>query len=147
MKQGYLLFGQYLAELAALASLPEHEKRRLPFLTKQYIAALAPTNFMATNPEVLKRALVTEGASLVQGLANLAADAHRGRISMSEQRAFEAGRNPAGTPGSVVFRNELIELLQYAPATERVHRRPLVIVPPCINKYYVLYLQPENSSP
>jgi polyhydroxyalkanoate synthase len=145
IKQAYLLFGQYLAELAALASLPEHGKQRLAFLTKQYVDALAPTNFMATNPEALKRALETEGASLVQGFANLVADAQRGRISMSDEKAFEVGRNLAVTPGSVVFRNELIEVLQYAPTTERVHRRPLVIVPPCINKYYVLDLQPENS--
>ena len=145
IKQAYLLFGQYLAELATLASLPEHDKQRLAFLTKQYVDALAPTNFMATNPEALKRALETEGASLVQGFANLVADARRGRISMSDERAFQVGRNLAVTPGSVVFRNELIELLQYAPTTERVHRRPLVIVPPCINKYYVLDLQPENS--
>jgi polyhydroxyalkanoate synthase len=120
IKQGYLLFGEYLAELAALAALPQHEKQRLAFVTKHYIDALAPTNFVATNPEVLKRALSTEGASLVQGLANLAADAQRGRISMSDQAAFEVGRNLAVTPGSVVFRNDLIELLQYAPATERV---------------------------
>lgn len=145
LKQGYLLFGQYLAELATLASLPHHEKQRLAFLTKQYVDALAPTNFMATNPEVLKRALVTEGASLVQGLANLAHDAQRGRISMSDEKAFEVGMNLAVTPGSVIFRNELIELLQYTPTTERVHRRPLVIVPPCINKYYVLDLSPESS--
>jgi len=145
IKQGYLLFGEYLAELATLAALPEPEKRRLAFVTKQYIDALAPTNFVATNPEALKRALSTEGASLMQGLANLAADAQRGRISMSDEAAFKVGVNLAVTPGSVVFRNELIELLQYAPTTERVYRRPLVIVPPCINKYYVLDLQAENS--
>ena len=145
LKQGYLLFGEYLAEAAALAALPEPDKHRLAFLTRQYVDALAPTNFMATNPEVLNRALSTEGASLAQGLANLAADASRGRISMSDERAFEVGRNLAVTPGSVVFRNELIELLQYAPTTARVRRRPLVIVPPCINKYYVLDLQPDNS--
>ena len=145
LKQGYLLLGEYLSELANVASLPEEDKKRLAFVTKQYVDALAPTNFMATNPEVLKRALSTEGASLVRGLANLAADARRGRISMSDEQAFEVGRNLAVTPGNVVFRNELIELLQYAPATPRVHRRPLVIVPPCINKYYVLDLQPGNS--
>ena len=145
LKQGYLLFGEYLAELATIAPLPERDKQRLVFVTKQYVDAMAPTNFMPTNPEVLKRALSTEGASLVQGLANLAADARRGRISMSDKEAFEVGRNLAVTPGSVVFRNELFELLQYAPTTQRVHRRPLVIVPPCINKYYVLDLQPGNS--
>ncbi len=145
MKQGYLLLGEYLGELAMLAPLPEQERHRLEFLTRQCVDALAPTNFMATNPEVLKRALSTDGASLVRGLANLAADARRGRITMSDERAFDVGRNVGVTPGSVVFRNELIELIQYAPATARVHRRPLVIVPPCINKYYILDLQPENS--
>jgi len=145
MKQSYLLLGEYLGELATLASLPEHDKHRLMFLTKQYVDALAPSNFMATNPDALKRALSTDGTSLVQGLANLAEDTRRGRITMSDERAFEVGRNLAVTPGSVVFRNELIELIQYAPTTARVHRRPLVIVPPCINKYYVLDLQPENS--
>ena len=145
MKQGYLLLGEYLGELATLASLPEQDRRRLMFLTRQYVDALAPTNFMATNPEVQKRALATDGASLVQGLANLAGDARRGRITMSDERAFGVGRNLGVTPGSVVFANELIELIQYAPTTPRVHRRPLVIVPPCINKYYILDLQPANS--
>ena len=145
LKQGYLLVGDYLNELAQIASLPDHDKHRLTFLTKQYVDALAPTNFVATNPEVQKRALATEGASLMQGLANLVADARRGRISMSDASAFGVGRNLAVTPGSIVFRNELIELVQYVPTTARVHRRPLVVVPPCINKYYILDLQPENS--
>jgi len=145
MKQGYLLVGEYLDELAALPSLPEHDRHRLRFLTRQYVDALAPTNFATTNPEVQKRALSTDGASLARGLANLVADARKGRISMSDESAFAVGRNLAITPGSVVFRNELIELIQYAPTTARVHRRPLVIVPPCINKYYILDLQPENS--
>ncbi|MDH5245016.1 MAG: class I poly(R)-hydroxyalkanoic acid synthase [Betaproteobacteria bacterium] len=145
MKQGYLLLGEYLGEAALLAPLPEPDKQRLLFLTKQSLDALAPTNFIATNPDALKRALSTEGASLLRGIANLAEDARRGRITMSDERAFEVGRNLAVTPGSVVYRNDLIELIQYAPTTARVHRRPLVIVPPCINKYYILDLQPENS--
>jgi polyhydroxyalkanoate synthase len=145
MKQSYLLAAEYLNELAASAALPETEKKRLVFATKQFADALAPTNFVATNPVVLKRALETEGASLVQGFANLAADAQRGHISRSDASAFAVGRNLAVTPGSVVFRNPLIELIQYAPSTARVYRRPLLIVPPCINKYYILDLQPANS--
>jgi polyhydroxyalkanoate synthase len=145
MKQGYLLASEYLKELAASSALPDPEKKRLVFATKQFVDALSPTNFVATNPVVLKRAIATEGASLVHGFANLAADAQRGRISMSDGGAFAVGRNLAVTPGSVVFRNPLIELIQYAPSSARVYRRPLLVVPPCINKYYILDLQPENS--
>jgi polyhydroxyalkanoate synthase len=94
---------------------------------------------------VLERALATEGMSVAQGMANLAGDVERGRISMTDESAFAVGRNLAMTPGDVVHRNELIELIQYRPTTEQVHRRPLIIIPPCINKYYVLDLQPANS--
>jgi len=145
LRQTYLLASAYVTELTALARLPELERRRLAFMTRQYLDAIAPTNFAATNPEVLQRALATEGMSVAQGFANLAADIERGRISMTDQSAFAVGRNLAVTPGHVVYRNELIELIQYEPATEQVHRRPLVIVPPCINKYYILDLQPANS--
>ena len=145
LKDAYLLYGEYLASLAALAQLPPAEKARLQFVTRQYIDAIAPSNFPATNPDVLRRAIETDGQSLVRGFTNLLADARRGRITMSDESAFEIGRNIAATPGSVVFRNELIELLQYDATTPTVHRRPLVIVPPCINKYYILDLRPENS--
>ena len=145
LKQGYLLAGEYLADCIALMPLSPSERHRLAFVMRQYLDALAPTNFPSTNPEVVKRALATEGASLAQGLQNLAADVRKGRISMTDERAFAVGRNLAVTPGDVIFRNELIELIQYRPTTPRVHRRPLVIVPPCINKYYILDLQPENS--
>ena len=145
LRQCYLLASAYVTELTALARLPEPEQRRLAFMTRQYLDAIAPTNFAATNPEVLERALATEGMSVAQGIANLAGDVERGRISMTDESAFAVGRNLAMTPGDVVYRNELIELIQYRPTTEQVHRRPLVIVPPCINKYYVLDLQPANS--
>ncbi len=145
LRQSYLLYASYLRELAALAPLPEQDKRRLAFATRQYVDAIAPTNFPATNPDVLRRAVETEGASLVQGLRNLADDARKGRITMTDERAFEVGRNLAVTPGSVVYRNELFELLQYDPTTPKVGRRPIVMVPPCINKYYILDLTPANS--
>jgi polyhydroxyalkanoate synthase len=145
LRQWYLLYGEYLQELARLAPLPDPQKRRLQFALHQYVDAIAPTNYPATNPEVLERAIATEGASLVQGLRNLAQDMQKGRITMSDETAFGVGRNLALTPGSVVYRNELFELLQYAPTTPAVHRRPLVIVPPCINKYYILDLRPDNS--
>ena len=143
--QAYLLHAAYLNELADSAALPDAEHKRLQFMTKQYVDAIAPTNFAATNPEVLERAIATDGANFVAGAANLVADIRRGRISMSDSSAFEIGRNLATTPGSVVFRNELIELIQYAPSTPTVHARPFVIVPPCINKYYILDLTPANS--
>ena len=143
--QAYLLHSAYLTELAAATELPPDEKRRVEFMTRQYVDALAPSNFPATNPEVLQKALDTEGASFVRGAANLVADIGRGRITMSDAAAFEVGRNLATAPGSVVFRNELIELIQYAPTTATVHERPLVIVPPCINKYYILDLTESHS--
>lgn len=145
VRQSYLLYADYLRKLADLAPLPPDEKQRLSFATRQYLDAIAPTNFPATNPEVLARAVATEGESLVQGLRNLAQDACKGRISMTDESAFEVGRNIAVTPGSVIFRNDLIELIQYHPATPTVHKRPLVIVPPCINKFYILDLTPANS--
>ena len=145
IRQAYLLYGEYLAAMAALAQLPPAEKRRLEFSTRQFVDAIAPTNFPATNPDVLHRALETDGASILAGLRNLANDVGRGRITMTDEAAFAVGRNLAMTPGSVVFRNPLIELIQYDATTPRVAKRPLVIVPPCINKYYILDLTPENS--
>ena len=145
LKDVYLLYAEYLRDLAALAEAEPEDKKRLQFLARQYVEAIAPSNFLATNPEAIRLALDSGGATLAQGLANLVRDAQRGRIAMTDESAFAVGRDLALTPGSVVFRNALIELIQYAPTTTEVYRRPLLIVPPCINKYYILDLRPENS--
>jgi polyhydroxyalkanoate synthase len=145
VKQAYLLYGEYLTAVASLAMLPAAEKRRLEFSVRQFVDAIAPTNFPATNPDVLNRALETDGASVLAGLHNLAHDLGKGRITMSDESAFALGRNLAITPGSVVYRDALIELIQYDATTSHVAKRPLLIVPPCINKYYILDLRPENS--
>jgi len=145
LKQAYLLYGEYLTRVAALAQLPPEEKRRLEFSVRQFVDAIAPTNFPATNPDVLERAVETEGASIVEGFRNFVGDVGKGRITMSDESAFEVGRNLAVTPGSVVLRNPLIELIQYDATTTNVAKRPLLMVPPCINKYYILDLTPANS--
>ena len=120
-------------------------KAQWQFAFKQVQDALSPANYLATNPEALQLALDTGGASLVEGMRLFLQDVAKGRISMTDDQAFEVGRNVATTPGSVVFENELMQLIQYAPTTPKVFARPLLIVPPCINKYYILDLQPENS--
>jgi polyhydroxyalkanoate synthase len=145
LKQSYLLASQFMHEWAGLIACPEEERQRLQFWTQQFVDAMAPSNFIATNPEAIREALATQGESVQRGLANLAHDVERGRIAMSDEHAFEVGRNLAVTPGEVVFRNELIELIQYRPQTAQVYERPLLIVPPCINKFYILDLQPHNS--
>lgn len=145
LAQSYLLSARWLEEMAAAAKLDAHAKHKLEFYTRQMIDALSPANYPWTNPEAIKLAAETDGASINQGLRNLAADIDRGLVSMSDETAFEVGRNLAITPGTVVYENDLMQLLQYAPLTKKVHQRPLVMVPPCINKYYILDLQPDNS--
>ena len=145
LKEAYLLYAEYVRELAELTQCDPDTKRRIRFLARQYADAIAPCNFLATNPEALELAVKTGGASVAHGLANLLADAQRGQITMTDESAFEVGRNLAITPGSVVLRNDLIELIQYEPTTKKVYNRPLLVVPPCINKYYILDLQPDNS--
>ncbi len=145
LKQAYLLNSRWLTEVVEAARLDAPVKRKLRFFARQLVDAAAPANFPATNPDVLKLASETRGESLLRGLENLHDDRRKGRISTTDESAFEIGRNIAVTPGAVVYENELMQLIQYRPATDSVHARPLVMVPPCINKYYILDLQPENS--
>ncbi len=145
LRQAYLLNSRFLSDLVESAELDLPAKQRLRFYTRQLIDAMSPANFAATNPEALQLALDTGGESLHAGIRHLIEDVEQGRVSMTNESAFEVGRNLAVTPGAVVFENELIQLIQYQPATARVRRRPLLMVPPCINKFYILDLQPENS--
>ena len=143
--QSYLLNARWLTELVDNAQLEPHAKKKLSFFARQYIDAISPANFPWSNPEALKLAAETQGESVTRGLRNLAGDIDRGLVSMTDERAFEVGRNLAVTPGEVIYENEFLQLIQYAPATETVYQRPLVMVPPFINKYYILDLQPDNS--
>ena len=145
LRRTYSLSARWMEALVDIAKVGEDTRRRLRFHARQLIDAMAPSNYAATNPEAIKLAFETQGESIARGMRNLSADAERGRISMTDESAFEVGRNLAVTPGGVVHQNELMQLIQYRPLTASVHEAPLVIVPPCINKYYVLDLQPENS--
>jgi polyhydroxyalkanoate synthase len=146
MRQAYLLNAGFLRQMAEAMPIADgRAKSRMQFLTRQYIDALSPSNFAATNPEFIKTAVETKGESIARGIQNLLGDLEKGRISMTDDAAFEIGRNLALTPDSVVFENELIQLIQYSPLTEKVAQAPLLIVPPCINKFYIMDLQPENS--
>jgi polyhydroxyalkanoate synthase len=145
LKEAYLIASDWLLRQAEADDLEPAEKQRLVFHLRQFVDAMSPTLLLATNPAALKRAMETGGASIAEGLRNLQNDLAAGRLSMVDETAFAPGRNLALSPGKVVLRNELIELIQYAPTTETVHARPLLILPPWINKFYILDLQPKNS--
>ena len=149
IKQSYLLASRYYLNLAGAGRLPPKQQHKLEFLARQFVEALSPANFVLTNPEVLRATVESRGANLLRGMKNLAGDLAAGkgrlRISMVDESRFEVGRNIATTPGKVVYENELMQLIQYEPATRKVYQRPLVIFPAWINKFYILDLSPKNS--
>jgi polyhydroxyalkanoate synthase len=145
LRQSYLINSRFLSDWIETLEAEPRAKERLRFIARQFSDAMSPANFAATNPEALKLALETKGESLKQGIRQLIEDVHKGRISITDESVFEVGRNLAVTEGAVVFEDELIQLIQYKPVTPTVFKRPLVMIPPCINKYYILDLQPENS--
>jgi len=145
LKQTYLLGSRQLHEFVDKAQVDDRTRLQLRFYARQFIDAMSPANFPATNPEVIRKAIETRSASLTDGMKHLIDDLQKGRITRVDESAFEVGRNLATTPGSVVFENELIQLIQYAPQTSGVENTPLLFVPPCINKYYLLDLGAGNS--
>ncbi len=150
VKQSYLITARWLHDAVAnVEGLDEHTRKKVDFFTRQYIDALAPSNFALTNPEVFRETIASGGQNLVRGLNNLLDDIERGngqlKISMTDSKAFELGVNIATTPGQVVFQNDLMQLIQYEPTTAKVAKRPLLIIPPWINKYYILDLREKNS--
>ena len=145
LKQSYLLNARLIEDVVDAVILSKNDKRKLEFFTRQIVDSLSPANFVATNPEALTLAFESGGVSLRDGLTNLLNDLQRGNISITDETAYEVGHNVAASQGAVVFENNLFQLIQYAPLTGKVAKRPLLIVPPCINKYYILDLQPGNS--
>ena len=141
----YLLNAKFLAAMADAVQMPPKAKQKVRFAVEQMVNAMSPANFLFSNPEAQQKLIETKGASLTNGLKHLFEDMQKGRISQSDETAFEVGRNVAITEGAVVFENDLFQLLQYKPLTDTVYERPLLLVPPCINKYYILDLQAHNS--
>ncbi len=150
IKQQYLVNARWLQDMVSnIDGLDDHERQKLGFFTRQFIDAVSPSNFALTNPEVMRTAMESNGESIVAGLTNLLSDIEKGdgnlRISMTDETAFEMGRNIAMTVGNVVYENDLMQLIQYAPTTEQVYKTPLLLVPAWINKYYIFDLTGERS--
>jgi len=150
IKQSYLLSARYIqGAVKEVGGLDAQTGRKVDFYTRQFVDAMAPSNYVLTNPEVLRATVESRGENLVKGLENLLDDLERGKgrlaISMTDMEAFRIGENVATTPGKIVYQNDLIQLIQYAPTTATVKRRPLLMMPPWINKFYILDLRPQNS--
>jgi len=143
--QLYLLNARTLQQMAEQLQVDEKTKARVRFAVQQWVDAASPSNFLATNPEALNKAVKTHGESITAGLQHLLEDLRKGHVSQTDESVFEVGRNVATTAGQVVYENALIQLIEYTPLTAKVHARPMLFVPPCINKFYILDLQPDNS--
>ncbi len=141
----YLLNARTLMGLADAVEADEKTKARVRFAVEQWMAASAPSNFLACNAEAQKKAIETKGESIAKGMQNLLHDMQQGHVSMTDESQFEVGKNVATTEGAVVFENELFQLIEYKPLTAKVYEKPFLLVPPCINKFYILDLQPDNS--
>ena len=141
----YQLNGRFLLALADAVKGTEKVRNKLRFAVQQIIDAMSPANFLATNPEAQQKILETRGESLTKGIAQLLGDLQKGHVSQTDESAFEVGRDVGTSEGSVIYENALFQLIQYKPLTKTVHAVPLLIVPPCINKFYILDLQPQNS--
>jgi len=143
--QMYLLNARTMLQMAESIEGDEKTRQRIRFAVQQWMDAAAPSNYLALNPEAQRKALETKGESIGQGLKQLWNDIQQGHVSQTDESVFEVGRNVATSEGSIVFENELFQLIEYKPLTAKVHERPILFVPPCINKYYILDLQPDNS--
>ena len=143
--QMYLLNARTLMQMAESVQGDAKTKARIRFAVQQWVDATSPSNFLASNPDALQKAVETKGESIAVGMKQLLEDLGKGHVSQTDESVFEVGRNVATSEGSVVFENELFQLIEYKPLTAKVHERPMLFVPPCINKYYILDLQPENS--
>jgi len=143
--RAYLLNAEFLNKMADAVEMDRKTKKRVKFAVQQWVEASSPSNFLATNPKAQQTLLETGGESLKAGLENLLGDLQRGKITQTDETAFEVGRNVATSEGAIVYENQLFQLIQYKPLTPKVFSRPFLLVPPCINKYYILDLQPENS--
>ena len=141
----YLLNSRFLLAMADAVEATPRARQKIRFAVQQMVDAMSPANFLVTNPEAQQKLIETKGESLMKGITHMIEDLQKGHISQSDESAFEVGRNVANTEGAIVFENELFQLIQYQPLTKTVYERPLLLVPPCINKYYILDLQPENS--
>ena len=141
----YLLNARTLMGLADAVQADAKTRSRIRFAVEQWVAASAPSNFMAFNAEAQKMAIETQGESIAKGIKNLMHDLQQGHVSMTDESLFEVGKNVATTEGAVVFENDLLQLIEYKPLTAKVYEKPFLLVPPCINKFYILDLQPDNS--